>query len=292
MLAATFMGQADGFIVTVAVPSLQRDLPATFGEVQLVGAAYVLAAAAGLITGGRLGDRFGRRRVFLTGVTVFTLASLVCGAAPNAAAAALIPQELALIRVIFTGSAQRARAISAYAVVVGLEVIFGLAGGGLLVQGGTASLVRTEVVNGVLPVPENLDEATWWGARPGAISGATVLAGHVNWNGDLGPFAELWRAEVGDRVSVVDRTSRVLHYTITEVLTLDKDELPRSVAELFARPVGTAWSSSPAAVAGSAAPPGMRTTESSSPPATDLRQFAPGTNCGRTQRRPRQRPLW
>jgi MFS family permease len=152
VLAATFMGQVDGFIVTIAVPSLQRDLPATFGEVQLIGAVYVLAAAAGLITGGRLGDRYGRRRVFLAGVAVFTLASLACGAAPNAAvlvaarfvqgaaAAALIPQELALIRAIFTDDARRARAISAYAVVVGLGVIFGLAGGGFLVHWDVAGL--------------------------------------------------------------------------------------------------------------------------------------------------------
>lgn len=152
VLAATFMGQVDGFIVTIAVPSLQRDLPATFGEIQLIGAVYVLAAAAGLITGGRLGDRYGRRRVFLAGVAVFTLASLACGAAPNAAvlvaarfvqgaaAAALIPQELALIRAIFTDDARRARAISAYAVVVGLGVIFGLAGGGFLVHWDVAGL--------------------------------------------------------------------------------------------------------------------------------------------------------
>lgn len=152
VLAATFMGQVDGFIVTVAAPSLQRDLPATFGQVQLVGATYVLAAAAGLITGGRLGDRCGRRRVFLAGVAAFTLASLVCGLAPNpevliaarfvqgAAAAALIPQELALIRSIFLDETQRARAISLYGVVLGLGVIFGLAGGGLLVHWDLAGL--------------------------------------------------------------------------------------------------------------------------------------------------------
>jgi MFS family permease len=152
ILAATFMGQVDGFIVTIAAPSVQRDLPATFGQVQLVGASYVLAAAAGLITGGRLGDRFGRRRVFLAGVAVFTVASLVCGMAPDAtvliaarflqgaAAAALIPQEIALIRATFLDTAQRARAISAYGVVVGLGVIFGLAGGGFLVHWDLAGL--------------------------------------------------------------------------------------------------------------------------------------------------------
>lgn len=152
VLAATFMGQVDGFIVTVAAPSLQRDLPASFSQVQLVGAAYVLAAAAGLVTGSRLGDQYGRRRVFLIGVATFTLASLVCGAAPHpevlvaarfvqgAAAALLIPQELALVRATFLDERQRATAISAYGVVVGLGVIAGLAGGGLVVHWDLAGL--------------------------------------------------------------------------------------------------------------------------------------------------------
>ncbi|MCG8914474.1 MFS transporter [Actinokineospora sp. PR83] len=146
VLAATFMGQVDGFIVTIAAPSVQRDLPAGFGQVQLIGASYVLACAAGMITGGRLGDRYGRRRVFLLGVAAFTLASLVCGTAPDAevliaarfaqglAAAALVPQELALVRSTFLDEAQRAKAIGAYGVVLGLGVIFGLAGGGFLVH--------------------------------------------------------------------------------------------------------------------------------------------------------------
>ncbi|WP_326613444.1 MFS transporter [Streptomyces scopuliridis] len=146
ILAATFMGQVDGFIVTVAAPSVQRDLPASFGQIQLIGASYVLACAAGLATGGRLGDRYGRRRVFLADIAVFTVASLLCGVAPNAevliamrfvqgaAAAALIPQELALIRSIFLDETRLTRAISLYGVVLGLGVICGLAGGGFLVH--------------------------------------------------------------------------------------------------------------------------------------------------------------
>lgn len=152
ILAATFMGQVDGFVVTVAGPSIQRDLPAGFDQVQLIGASYVLACAAGLITGGRLGDRYGRRRVFLIGVALFTAASLACGLATGpgfliavrfvqgAAAAALVPQELALIRAIFLDEAERVRAIGVYGVVVGLGVICGLAGGGLLVHLDVAGL--------------------------------------------------------------------------------------------------------------------------------------------------------
>lgn len=104
-----------------------------------------------------------------------------------------------------------------------------------LAEGGTATLVRTEVVDGVLPVPNDVDEATWWGAEPSAADGATVLAGHVNWNGAIGPFAELWRAETGDPVTVVDRSGRVFHYSVTEVRTLGKDELPAHAGELFAQ---------------------------------------------------------
>ncbi len=146
VLAATFMGQVDGFIVNVASPTIQRELPAGFDEIQLIGAVFVFACAAGLVIGGRLGDRFGRRRVFLAGVAVFTLASLMCGVASDpaqligfrllqgAAAAVLIPQELAIIRTIFDDDNQRARALGAYGVVLGLGVIGGIAGGGVLVD--------------------------------------------------------------------------------------------------------------------------------------------------------------
>ena len=186
VLAATFMGQVDGFVITVAAPSIQRDLPAGFGQVQLIGASYVLACAAGLAIGGRLGDRYGRRRVFLIGITAFTLASLACGLAPNAefliatrflqgaAAAVLVPQELALIRSMFPNDQRHARAISLYGVVLGLGVICGLAGGGLLVHGDVAGtgwrsvfLINVPIgvlilLTGRLAIPESRS-----GTRPG-----------------------------------------------------------------------------------------------------------------------------
>jgi MFS family permease len=152
VLAATFMGQVDGFIVNVASPTIQRDLPAGFDQIQLVGAGYVFACAAGLVTGGRLGDRFGRRRVFLAGVAAFTLTSVLCGLAANAelliaarfvqgaSAAALTPQELAIVRATFHDAAQRARALGAYGVVIGLGVICGIAGGGVLADLDVAGL--------------------------------------------------------------------------------------------------------------------------------------------------------
>jgi len=103
-----------------------------------------------------------------------------------------------------------------------------------LARGGTATLIRQNVGPGaVLPVPENVHEATWWGARLDASTGATVLAGHVNWRGQTGPFAELWDDGVGAAVSVVDNTGKTWRYRVSRIVTLVKDELPRRAAELF-----------------------------------------------------------
>ena len=77
------MSALDVFIVNVAIPSMQRDLHASDSAVQWVVAGFGLAVAAGVITAGRLGDMFGRRRLFSLGLTLFTLASLACGVAPT-----------------------------------------------------------------------------------------------------------------------------------------------------------------------------------------------------------------
>jgi MFS family permease len=146
VLAATFMTQVDGFIVNVASPSIQHDLDAGFDQIQFVGAAYVVAFGALLITGARLGDRAGHRTVFLWGVAGFTLTSLLCGLAPNAelliaarflqgaTAAFMAPQVLSIIRATVTDTEQRAKAVGVYGVVIGLGVISGIAGGGILVD--------------------------------------------------------------------------------------------------------------------------------------------------------------
>ncbi|WP_433871391.1 class F sortase [Saccharopolyspora sp. CA-218241] len=105
-----------------------------------------------------------------------------------------------------------------------------------LPQGGTAELVRDELDrSGTLPVPDGVDEATWWGAGLDAPGGATVLAGHVNWEGAEGPFSELWDSRTGDRVTVVDDAGVQHDYQVTEVLTLHKDELPGRAEELFSQ---------------------------------------------------------
>ncbi|TVT20050.1 class F sortase, partial [Amycolatopsis rhizosphaerae] len=102
-----------------------------------------------------------------------------------------------------------------------------------LPSGSTAVLVRQEVVGGVLPVPQSLGQAAWWGADFDANRGASVLAGHVNWGGRIGPFAELWRARIAQEIHVVDPSGRTAVYRISQLITLHKDELPQRAAELF-----------------------------------------------------------
>ncbi|SEG79067.1 Sortase family protein [Saccharopolyspora kobensis] len=103
-----------------------------------------------------------------------------------------------------------------------------------LPQGGTAELVRKEIDrSGTLPVPDGVDEATWWGAGLDAPKGATVLAGHVNWKGAIGPFEELWEARTGQPVTVVDDAGKEWRYQVSEVVTVHKDDLPARARDLF-----------------------------------------------------------
>src|SRR6266508_6105222 len=107
LLAGAFLPIMDFFITNVALPSIDASLHASASELELVIAGYGVAYAALLVLGGRLGDRFGRRRVFLAALVGFVLASLACGLAPTigaliaarlvqgASAALLVPQVLA-----------------------------------------------------------------------------------------------------------------------------------------------------------------------------------------------------
>src|SRR5882724_7083829 len=83
VLVAEVMDLIDGTIVNVAAPSIRADLGGSATTLQWLGAAYTLAFAVLLITGGRLGDRFGRRRLFMVGIVGFTSASALCAAAPS-----------------------------------------------------------------------------------------------------------------------------------------------------------------------------------------------------------------
>src|SRR4029077_10850191 len=84
ILVGPFLGVIDFFIANIGVPSIRRALGASFSEIELVIAGYGLAYAVCLITGGRLGDIFGRKRTFILGMAGFTLTSAFCGLAPTA----------------------------------------------------------------------------------------------------------------------------------------------------------------------------------------------------------------
>ena len=86
VLSATFMSLFDVFVVNVAAPSVQHDLHASSSTLELIVAAYSFTYAAGLVTGARLGDLVGRRRMFVTGLGLFAVASFLCGVAPTGAA--------------------------------------------------------------------------------------------------------------------------------------------------------------------------------------------------------------
>jgi EmrB/QacA subfamily drug resistance transporter len=145
LLAAAFLGVLDFFIVNVSIPSIEKGLYASSAEIQLTIASYGLAYAVFLITGGRLGDLYGRKRMFLLGVAGFTFASALCGVAPNPetligarvlqglAGSLMFPQVLSIIQVTFPRS-ERGRAFSILGMVAGTGSFSGNVLGGVLVQ--------------------------------------------------------------------------------------------------------------------------------------------------------------
>jgi EmrB/QacA subfamily drug resistance transporter len=151
VVAAQFVFVVDAFIVNVAIPSIRRDLGATSGEMQAVIAVYQIAYATMVITGGRLGDIFGRRRLFITGVLSFAAASLACGLSASGAelvlarlaqggtAALMVPQVLATIHTLFPDAA-RNKAFAIYGVALGLGGAAGFAAGGWLVTADIAGV--------------------------------------------------------------------------------------------------------------------------------------------------------
>jgi MFS family permease len=151
LLTGTCLIVLDFFIVNVALPSMQLELHASSAALEWVVAGYGLTFAVLLLAAGRLGDRFGRRRTFLAGLALFTLASAGCALAPTAGAligarlaqgaggALISPSVLALIGVLYDGPA-RARAIGTYASVMGVAAAGGQLIGGLLLHADVAGL--------------------------------------------------------------------------------------------------------------------------------------------------------
>lgn len=146
VLVAEIMDLLDASVVNVAGPDLERSLGAGSVGLQWVIGGYALTLGAGLILGGRLGDRYGRRRMFLIGLTAFTASSLLCAVAPNieslitfrllqgAAGAMLLPQGLGLLRENFSGS-ELTKVFGVFGPVLGLGGIIGPVLGGFLIEG-------------------------------------------------------------------------------------------------------------------------------------------------------------
>jgi EmrB/QacA subfamily drug resistance transporter len=149
VLAATILGSSmafiDGSVVSVALPAMQADLNTSVRGAQWIVNAYMLVLGALMLVGGAAGDRYGRRRIFMVGVIVFTAASVACGLAPNVGAlvaaralqglggALMVPESLAIITAAFP-EAERGRAIGTWAGFSALTTAFGPVLGGWLVD--------------------------------------------------------------------------------------------------------------------------------------------------------------
>ncbi len=145
VLAAMILNILDSTIVNVAAPAIQRDLRLSDSALEWIAASYTLSLAVGLMTGARLGDMFGRRRILLVGLTGFVLASVTCSCAwsPGAliaarvaqglAAALMMPQCFGLIRDLFP-PARMGTAFAALGPVIGLSTVLGPVVAGLLVR--------------------------------------------------------------------------------------------------------------------------------------------------------------
>ena len=145
---AQLMVVLDTTIVNVALPSIQRALHfASAADLQWVVNAYILTFGGFLLLGGRIADRYGRRRMFVAGVTLFAVASLACGLANSSAllvaaravqglgAAFMAPAALSLLTVIFAEGEERNRALGVWAAIAGAGGAVGLLAGGVLTTG-------------------------------------------------------------------------------------------------------------------------------------------------------------
>src|ERR1700738_1036945 len=194
VVAAEFMFGVDAFIVNVAIPTIAIELRASSAQIEAVIAIYLIAYATLVVTGGRLGDIYGTKNVFITGVLGFTVTSLWCGLAQSgpelilarlaqgATAALMVPQVLATIHLLFA-DASRGRAFAIYGIVLGLAGAAGFLLGGVLVTLDLAGLGWRAVFFVNVPFGLIIMAAAWKimpsvPRRPGTrldIPGAIVL---------------------------------------------------------------------------------------------------------------------
>ncbi|MFF7748738.1 MFS transporter [Streptomyces sp. NPDC007971] len=145
VMTAAFMDLVDVTIVNIAIPSIKQDAGASLSQIQWITAGYALAFAAGLITGGRLGDIHGRRRLFLVGIAGFTVASALCGFAVNpemlvasrilqgGMAAMMVPQVLSIVHATFPAH-ERGKVFGLFGAIIGLGAVSGPLLGALLTE--------------------------------------------------------------------------------------------------------------------------------------------------------------
>lgn len=145
LLMASFMNMIDITIVNVALPSMQKNLGVSESGIEWVVAGFIMAFALGLLPFGRYGDIIGKKKIFLIGVTCFSIASLLCGMAANVemlivariiqgiAGAVMMPQVLALAQIMFPPK-ERAVAFSLFGLTAGLASVAGPVAGGLLIH--------------------------------------------------------------------------------------------------------------------------------------------------------------
>jgi EmrB/QacA subfamily drug resistance transporter len=206
ILAATILGSSlafiDGTVVNVALPALQASFHATVVDVQWVVESYGLFLAALILVGGSLGDLFGRRMVFLVGVTIFALASAVCGCAVNIhqlilarsvqgiGAALLVPGSLSIISSAF-GEKSRGRAIGAWSGFTAITSALGPVLGGYLVQHASwrwvffinLPLAAAVVAISLFAIPESRgavkERLDWLGAILATVGLGGVVGGFI-----------------------------------------------------------------------------------------------------------------
>lgn len=146
--SSVFLSVMDIFIVNVALPAIKAGVRGTDSDIQLVIALYLLGYAVFLVTGGRAGDYYGKKKVFIVSMLLFVLISAVCGFAQTAwqlntarflqgvSAAWMIPQGIAYIQVLFPGHAERIKALGIYGSVAGSASVIGQFLGGVLPETG------------------------------------------------------------------------------------------------------------------------------------------------------------
>lgn len=187
LLVAPWLAVSDGFVTIIAAPSIQHQLAASDGGIRLIVAARPVAYAALLVTGGRLGDVHGRRRVLILGLTLFSLSSLLASSAPDQtvlavarvlqgiSAAVMYPQALALIRVAHTTAQTLATAMAAWGATLGLASGTAMLLGGLILQANILSLGWRCVFFINIPIGLGAALAAWRLLPPGRTEGKPGL---------------------------------------------------------------------------------------------------------------------